>query len=57
MGFLDGGGCRAAAEHLAETVAREALPGLDVMEFNPRHPDAPGAYRLAADLIKTLAFG
>ncbi len=33
------------------------LAGLDVMEFNSLHADAPGAYRLAADLIKTLVFG
>ncbi len=35
-----------------------ALAGLDVCEFNPRRQDAaPETYRLAADIIKTIAFG
>lgn len=45
---------QAIAQALRRGPGGSILAGLDVMEFNPRHPEAPGAYRLAADMIKTL---
>jgi len=45
---------QAIAQALRRGPGERGLAGLDVMGSTPRHSEASKAYRLAADLIKTL---